>query len=461
MDRPAGRILIVDDDRHLREQIAWSLKSEHTVSEAGDRTSGLAALRNAPPDLVLLDLHMPPGRGVREGMHLLEEIRNAGLDTLVIVMTGDEAKESALHAIEAGAYDFFRKPVELAELKLIIRRALEKQRIERENRRLKEQLRQRTPFDEILGHSEAMRRVFEAIRRVAGGDTTVILRGESGTGKELVARAIHGASDRKDGPFVAVQCSALPEGLIESELFGHEKGAFTGAIAARQGRFEMAHGGTLFLDEIGTLSPMVQAKLLRVLEGKQFERVGGKQMVHVDVRLISATNEDLEDRIRQGGFREDLYYRINVFPIVLPPLRERREDIPLLVDHYLRCFCQARGTPPKSIAPDALEQLQRHAWKGNVRELVNVVQNLVLTTDGSRIVAADLPKQLAALPFEAAPEAVKLDGHPIDLPAAVVRFEQQLMEQALARAGGVKAEAARLLGIDKNQMMYLCRKHRL
>jgi len=460
MDGAAGRILIVDDDRHLREQIAWSLKSDYAVTEAGDRVSGQAALRTGHPDLVLLDLHMPPGRGVREGMSLLQEIRDAGLDALVIVMTGDESKESALHAMEAGAYDYFRKPVELPELKLIIRRALEKQRIERENRRLREALRQQTPFEEILGQSQGMRRVFDAIRRVAGGETTVIIRGESGTGKELVARAIHGASDRKDGPFVAVQCSALPETLIESELFGHEKGAFTGAVATRQGRFEMAHGGTLFLDEIGTLTPAVQAKLLRVLEGRQFERLGGKETLRVDVRLISATNEDLEHRVRQGGFREDLYYRVNVFPIVLPHLRERREDIPLLVDHFLKIFCKERGVPAKSIAPEALERLQGHAWKGNVRELVNVVQNLVLTTDGGRITAADLPAHPGALAVET-PRPGRLDAGPTNLPAAVERFERQLLEQALAQAEGVKVEAARLLGIDKNQMMYLCRKHRL
>ena len=458
----SGRILIVDDDRHLREQLVWSLKGDYAVFEAGDRDEGLAAALREQPDLLLLDLHLPPGRGVQNGMGLLKEVHQKGLDAAVIVMTGDETKEAALRAIEEGAYDYFRKPIDLTELKLIIRRALEKQRFERENRRLRGRLRQQAAFEGILGTSEGIRRVFDSIRRVARTDTTVIIRGESGTGKELVARAIHDTSDRKKGHFVPVQCSALPEHLIESELFGHEKGAYTGAICARPGRFEMADGGTLFLDEIGTLSPAIQAKLLRVLEQKEFVRVGGKQTIRVDVRLISATNEDLEDRVRQGSFREDLYYRMNVFPIVLPPLRERREDIPLLIDHYLGLFCKARGIPPKSVAPDALECLQRHGWKGNVRELVNVVQSLVLTTDASRIAAADLPPHLGALPFESPrPAAGGPDGHPIDLPSAVERFEQQLVEQALARAGGVKVEAARLLGVDKNRMMYLCRKHRL
>ncbi len=456
-----GRILIVDDDRHLREQLVWSLKEDYTVFQAGDRDEGLTTTLKEKPDLLLLDLHLPPGRGVQNGMGLLKVVHQKGLDAAVIVMTADETKEAALRAMEEGAYDYFRKPIDLAELKLIVRRALEKQRIERENRRLREELRQQVAFEGILGTSVGMREVFDAVRRVARSDTTVIVRGESGTGKELVARAIHGTSDRKKGPFIPVQCSALPEHLIESELFGHEKGAFTGAVCAHQGRFEQADGGTLFLDEIGTLSPALQAKLLRVLERKEFVRLGGKQTTRVDVRLISATNEDLEGRIRAGGFREDLYYRVNVFPIHIPPLRERREDIPLLFDHFLTLLCAARGIPLKSVSADALNLLVQYPWKGNVRELENVAQNLVLRTDGERISASDLPRNLLELSAEDVSRLDQPSAGPISLPREVERFESQLLQRALARADGVKAEAARFLGIDKNQMMYLCRKHHL
>jgi DNA-binding NtrC family response regulator len=455
------RVLIVEDDRQLREQIAWSLRDGHEVLQAGDRAEGLAALLEKRPDLVLLDLHLPPGRGTREGMSLLREIHKRGFDPVVIVMTGDESRESALRAIEEGAWDYFRKPMDLGELKMIIRRALEKQRIERENRQLRERLRQQASFEEILGRSEGMKRVFDSIRRVAEGDTTVIIRGESGTGKELVARAIHHASDRREEPFIAVQCSALPEQLVESELFGHERGAFTGAIASRQGRFELADRGTLFLDEIGTLSPAIQTKLLRVLEQKRFERVGGKQTLHVDVRFISATNEDLEARLREGRFRDDLYYRVNVFPVQIPPLRERREDIPLLVDHFLRIFCNARGVPIKSISGEALEHLTRYVWKGNVRELENVVQNLVLRTDGGTITGSDLPAYLAELSADDVQRLSATPGNHFSLPGEMERFEAQLLQLALKKAGGVKVEAARLLGIDKNRMMYLCRKHHI
>jgi two-component system response regulator PilR (NtrC family) len=454
------KILIVDDDRQLREQIAWSLKRDYAVSQAGDRTEALAAVVKENPDLILLDLHLPPKRGTREGMSVLREVRNRGLDALVIVMTGDATKDAALRAIEAGAYDFFRKPIDLSVLKLIVLRALEKQRIERENRQLRDQLMERESFQTIVGRSEGMRRVFDSIRRVAAGDTTVIIRGESGTGKELVARAIHDTSGRK-GPFVAVQCSALPEHLIESELFGHEKGAFTGAINARAGRFETADGGTLFLDEIGTQSLAIQAKLLRVLEEKEFERLGGKQSLRVDVRLITATNEDLEAQIRKGEFREDLYYRINVFPIYIPPLRERREDIPLLVNHSLEAFCRTRGEAVKNFSEEAMGRLVNHDWRGNVRELQNVIQTLILRSDGETITAADLPSQLLELSTEEVRRFAHASETAIDLPAAVERFELQMLQLALTRAGGVKIEAARLLGIDKNRMMYLCRKHSL
>jgi DNA-binding NtrC family response regulator len=454
------RILVVDDDRQLCDQIVWSLKQEYAISRAGDCGEALALLERENPDLLLLDLHLPPARGANGGMSILKEVRTRGLDAAVIVMTGDSSREPALRAIERGAYDFFRKPIDLVELKLIIRRALEKQRIERENRHLREKLLQHAPFRDIIGKSEGMRRVFDSILRVADGETTVIIRGESGTGKELVARALHGAGPNK-GQFVAVQCSALPEQLIETELFGHERGAFTGAVALRPGRFEIADGGTLFLDEIGTLSQALQAKLLRVIEQKEFERIGGKQTLKVNVQLITATNEDLEARIRDGEFREDLYYRINVYPIYIPPLRERRDDIPLLIEHFLETVCRARGIAIKTIDDGGLKRLIHYPWRGNVRELENVVQNTVLRTDASTITAADLPGPFSEIPVDDVPATVESAGRAIDLSGAVERYEQQLLQIALTRAGGVKIEAARLLGIDKNRMMYLCRKHRI
>ncbi|MFQ5876903.1 MAG: sigma-54-dependent transcriptional regulator [Acidobacteriota bacterium] len=454
-------ILIVEDDRFLREQLWWSLKGDYDVSQASDRDEAIEILRRARPDVVLLDLHLPPRGHSKDGMDLLGEIRRKDRDAAVIVMTADERKECALQAIERGAYDFFRKPVDLTELGLIVRRAVERVRIGRENRRLRARLRDQDSFREIIGGSKGLRRVLDAVRRVADSDAAVLIRGESGTGKELVARAIHNASPRRNGRFVPVQCSALPESLIESELFGHERGAFTGAVSAVEGHLAMARGGTLFLDEIGSVDPALQAKLLRVIERKQFHRLGSRQMVRVDFRLVTATNEDLESAIRDARFREDLYYRINVFPIWIPPLRERREDIPLLVDHFLELFCEAKGIPVKPMSPEALERLTRHHWRGNVRELENLIQSLVLTADGDRIEITDLPPHLLQVTAEETRRFFRCPGRGFDLTGEVDRFEAQLLRLALEKAGSVKTEAARLLGIDKNRMMYLCRKHNL
>ncbi|MBI4161733.1 MAG: sigma-54-dependent Fis family transcriptional regulator [Acidobacteria bacterium] len=462
MENGRSKVLIVEDDRLLREQLWWALKAEYRVLQAGDREEGLQSVRRERPDLVLLDLHLPPDLGSKEGLQLLREIRRHAPESAVIVMTADADKECALRAIEAGAYDYFRKPFDLQELGLIIRRALERVRMEKENRLLRERLSGEISFHGILGISREMRDVFEAVRRVAECDATVILLGESGTGKDMVARAIHEASPRRAGPFVAVQCSAIPEHLIESELFGHEKGAYTGAVDSRPGRFEMASGGTLFLDEVGTMSPAIQAKLLRVLEQQEFLRLGGKTPVRVDVRVITATNEDLVALMRDGRFREDLYFRIHVFPIQLPPLRRRREDIPLLADHFLKALCSANGLPPKTLTGEAMARLVESAWRGNVRELRNFITTLVLTADGDRITPADLPAGLAAGPAPGAePDLLAGVGNGMSLPEAIAGFEVRLLRRALDKAGGIKMDAAKLLGIDKNRMMYLCRKHQL
>jgi transcriptional regulator with GAF, ATPase, and Fis domain len=306
-----------------------------------------------------------------------------------------------------------------------------------------------------------MRRVFDAVKRVSESAATVMIRGESGTGKELIARAIHFSSRRSQQPFISVNCAALPETLIESELFGHERGAFTGAVATHTGRFELAHGGTLFLDEIGSISPAVQSKLLRVLEERRFERVGGTRKIQTDVRLITATNEDLEKKVTDGEFREDLYYRIKVFPIFVPPLRERREDIPLLLDHLLRVYCKDNHLPLKMLDAAALEAMMVYPWKGNVRELENLVQTLVLMTDSQTITAQDLPSYIWGEQPPVSAVSKASIGKDMNFDQLVEQFECEMIQNALRQTNGVRTRAAKLLGLDKNRMKYLCRKYRI
>jgi two-component system response regulator PilR (NtrC family) len=463
-----SKILIVDDDPALQEQLAWALKRDFELVQCLDRESALQAATREFPDLVLLDLHLPPTNLLNDGLKNIGEIRRGNPEAVVIVMTGDEQTETPLRAIEEGAYDYFRKPIDLRELRMIINRALERQRIERENKRLRREIESRYSFSQIIGYSEQMMEVFEAIRRVADSSATVILRGESGTGKELVARAIHFNSVRRGGPFISVNCAALPEGLIEAELFGHEKGAFTGAQGMVEGRFERADGGTLFLDEIGALGLPLQSKLLRVLEEREFMRLGGKNTIRVNVRLISATNENLEDAIAAGRFREDLYYRINVVPIKLPPLRDRREDIPLLLDHFMRRFSEEHGSN-KRLDAEAIHYLMDYTWKGNVRELENLVQRLVLMIEGDTIMASHLPPHILNQELVFRPSAEEQSGQSLrTLPEAglhfdgdVARYEYDLLRAALERAGGVKIKAAELLSLNKDRMKYLCKKYNL
>jgi two-component system response regulator PilR (NtrC family) len=464
-----NKLLIVDDDAVLQEQLAWALKQDFELAQCYDGESGLRAAASQRPDLVLLDLHLPPLQSLNDGLRNIGEVRRVTPDSVIIVMTGDEQSDTPLHAIEAGAYDYFRKPIDLRELRVIINRALERQRIERENVRLRREIELRYSFSQIIGYSEQMMEVFAAIRRVADSQATIIVRGESGTGKELVARAIHYHSARRAGPFISVNCAALPESLIEAELFGHEKGAFTGALGMVEGRFERADGGTLFLDEIGTLGLPLQSKLLRVLEEHEFTRLGGKRTIKVDIRLITATNENLEAAIEQGRFREDLYYRIHVVPIHLPPLRERREDIPLLIEHFIRRFCQERGAKLKQVDAEAIHYLMDYSWKGNVRELENLTQRLVLMTDGETITAAHLPPHILTQEPSFKPSSAPAPDHPspglpekgLHLDQELQRYEYELLRAALERAGGVKIRAAELLGLNKDKMKYLCKKYHL
>src|SRR6185295_12959049 len=359
---------IVEDDPQLLEQLTWALKGLFEVRGVSDATQG-RALFETDPDLYLFDLRLPPSGTVEEGLNLLQEVRRRDPEATIVMMSAEEDRQAVLRSIELGAFDFFRKPVDPKELMVILRRALERRRLVEENRELRDQAREEHRFDKLIGSTPIMRRLFSDIEKVAPSDATIMLQGESGTGKELVAHSIHDHSSRKNRPFIAVNASALPEGLAEAELFVHEKGAFTGAIASKPGRFELAHGGTLFLDEIGTLPHAVQVKLLRAIESHEIERVGSRRSTSVDFRLISATNEDLEACVAAGTFREDLFYRINTIPIRIPPLRERADDIPLLADHFLEKFSTRHKKPRRKLADKVLARLRAHPWHGNVREL--------------------------------------------------------------------------------------------
>ena len=461
-DRRA-RLLIVEDDAFLRRQIASFFSDRYEILQAADREEGLGVLRGAEVDLLLLDMRLPPDtESIEEGLRTVAEVRKTSPGTLVIAMSGDQDRKTVLRAAEAGVYDFFTKPLDIQELEIIIRRALERRHLEVEVRRLREELTRRYDFRNLKGNSPPMQAVKNAIRKVADSNATIMIRGESGTGKELVARAIHFNSSRRDARFVALNCSALPEHLVEDELFGHEKGAFTGALSRREGRFEMADGGSLFLDEVGTLTPAIQAKLLRVLETREFERLGGKDTVKVDIRLVTATNQDLEKDVTAGRFRQDLYYRLNVVAIQLPPLRDRREDIPLLAEHFLDRFCGENNMPRKRLSPEALESIVAHEWKGNVRELEHSIESLVLLSDHDLITVQDLPADLRGVLPAAAPAAgAALPDSGILLEKHMADFERSLIATALARTAGKKKEAATLLGLNKDQMKYLCRKYNL
>jgi DNA-binding NtrC family response regulator len=400
------------------------------------------------------------GGGASDGVEVLQEIRAIRDDLVLIAMTRSREHSIPLRASQAGADEFVLAPVDYQELQSLIARAIEKRALELEGRRVVEQAERRSALFSLIGASAAMQRLYQTIQAVADSNTTVVLRGESGTGKELIAKAIVQASDRVEQPYICLNCSALPESLMESELFGYEKGAFTGADAARAGLFESAHNGTLFLDEITTLNPGLQSKLLRVLQERTVQRLGGRSAKKIDFRLICATNDDLEDLVRKGRFREDLYYRINVVPIVVPALRERDGDLPLLVDHFLRIYCMAAKRPLKNINPDVLEILEEYPWPGNVRELENLVQRLVVMVAASTITAEHLPQHL--LQHSASgQEAILIPEEGVDFDAEMGRIEIAYLTAALRRTGGKKAAAAALLRLDNQRMKYLCRKLKL
>jgi two-component system response regulator HydG len=433
---PGGKVLVVDDQRNMRATTAIVLRTAgHAVAEAEDLAAAVRRLQAEVFDVVLTDLRMPNG----DGMDLLREVRSIAPDTQVIVMTAYGTIDSAVEAIRRGAYDFLAKPFKEDELLLRVSKALEKRRLMGEVSLLSGEIRRRNGLEQIVGRSRPIQELLERVRRVAPSDATVLISGESGTGKELVARALHVASRRGDRPFVPVNCAAITETLLESELFGHAKGSFTGATRARRGLFEEASGGTLFIDEIGETAPGFQAKLLRALQEGEIRRVGESTPVLVDVRVIAATNQDLRRAIAEKRFREDLYYRLAVVPIRIPPLRERREDVPLLAAHFVEQFTR-RTAVPKTLAPDAVARLVEHSWPGNVRELENVIEHAAALAPGAEIRAGDIQIEPHAS-GGALPGARTLAD-------AVEDAERSAIEAAVIRAGGDLARVARELAVS-------------
>jgi two-component system, NtrC family, response regulator AtoC len=440
-------ILIVDDDPAIRELVREFLSDDETdVSEAENAEQALQSIDADLPHLVLLDMRLPD----MDGMDVLARLR-ASTDIPVVVVTADSSSSSTIRAIQAGAYDYLVKPLEPETVRHTVDRALEHRRLSDTVRVLEESMASRDARERIIGSSPGMQAVYKLIGRVAGSDAAVLIRGETGTGKELVAETIHQNSRRSKGPLVRVNCAALPETLLESELFGHEKGAFTGAVARRKGRFELADGGTIFLDEVGDLSANTQKRLLRVLQSGSFERVGGSATVSSDTRLVAATNRDLEADVAEGRFREDLYYRLNVIRIDLPPLRERRDDIPALLAHFLDCYRPAPDAPPRKISQEAVTQLMAHDWPGNVRQLENAVLRAVVLASGPVITPDDLDLMT---PAAAEPsldiEALVRDGVPLKQVLADV--EKRMIAAALRQSGGNRSEAARVLRVYRRYL---------
>ena len=452
-------LAVITDDAAIFPDIRRNLSGEFRTILAATEEEIKAILERDDIHAILFNLDAI-GDGPADGLEVLEEIRRIRDDVVLAAFTRSSQRTIPLKASQCGADEFFLFPINYAELMIVLSRAIEKRSLELEGRRLVQQVENKAVFFGLVGASPAMQKVYHAIEAVAGTGASVVIRGESGVGKELVAQAIVQCSDRAGQPFVCLNCSALPESLMESELFGYEKGAFTGADAAKPGLIESAHLGTLFLDEITTLHHSLQSKLLRVLQERSVQRLGGRSAKKIDFRLITATNEDLEDCVRKGRFREDLYFRINVVPIMVPPLRERQGDVALLADHFLRIYCASTKKPLKTLKPDALEVLEAYAWPGNVRELENVIQRLVVMV-GSQIVGLEnLPQQLLQHSANVQ-EAILIPEEGVDFDAEMERIEIAYLNAALRRTGGKKSAAANLLRIDGQRMKYLCRKHQV
>jgi DNA-binding NtrC family response regulator len=444
------RVLLIDDEARVRTSLKMVLEPNYEILQAADAQEGLDTFRKEGPDLVLLDVILPG----TDGLAVLETLRSESRMTPVIMLTGTKSVKTAVDAMKLGAADYLSKPFDVEELRIVVDRALSSQALEREAKQLRAQVVQRYAFHNLIGKSQGMQEIYAKIEQVADSRTTVLITGESGTGKELVAKALHYNSGRRERPFIALNCAALPETLIESELFGHEKGSFTDATARRVGQFELANTGTLFLDEIGDLSAMTQAKLLRVLQEREFTRIGGVQSIKVDVRIVAATNRNLEDMVRKGQFREDLYYRINVISLFLPPLRERGEDIPLLAKHFLAKRVEEEKRPHIEFGKEALEVLTRYPWPGNVREMENIIeQAFIWSQNCPQITQEHLPTILKSDSRSSSLRDDTLAGR-MSLEKAVMEFEREIILDALKRTNYVQTHAANLLGISRRMLKY-------
>ena len=442
-------VLIVDDEVGTRESIKMILKHDYEVFLAKDAEEAFLQIKEYSPDVVLLDIILPD----IDGLKVLEKIKESDPDVIVIMITATKTIKTAVEAMKLGAYDYVTKPFDIDELRLIISRSLSTQALEKEVKYLRKEIDKSFGFGNIIGKSKAMENIFKVVRQIADSKSTVLIMGESGTGKELISRAIHYNSNRKNFPFVTINCAAIPETLIESELFGHERGAFTNAIEKKLGRFEIAHHGTLFLDEIGELSASTQAKILRFLEEKEFNRVGGSKTIKVDVRLITATNKDLNQLLKNGGFREDLYYRINVVPIVIPPLRERKEDIHQLLEHFIKKFNAENNKNVKGVSKEGLELMMNYDWPGNVRELENLIERIIALTFNEYIQPNELPFSLINIPKINGLKESVLNGK-VSFIEAEEEFEKGIILDALKRANYVQSHAAEMLGISRRILKY-------
>jgi DNA-binding NtrC family response regulator len=440
-------VLVVDDDEAIRRGLFWTLNSDYRVLESSCRAEALTMLQQENIDVVVSDLHLPPHvEDITEGLSIIEAARDAHPPVQVVVITGTDSKRAALEAVKRGAYGFFEKPLDAAEVLHIVNQAARMRSLELENARLRNELVGSNGFGRLIGSSQSLEKTLRQARAVAGTSATVLIIGENGTGKEMLARAIHEESQRAGGPFIAVSCAALPESLIESELFGHEKGAFTSATHARMGRFELADGGTLFLDEIVELTPAVQVKLLRVLQERAFERVGGTKTLTVDIRLIAASNRDLESEVEGDNFRRDLFYRLNVVPLVLPPLRERREDIPGLAAHLAAKAAEKHRRATPQLGSALIDSLYEYDWPGNVRELENLMERLVLLDQGPALGLEFLPeKMLKVLPAPGVASETTFEG-------ALTALKKRLIVNALESEHGNKVAAAKRLGISRSYL---------
>lgn len=446
-----GNILIAEDNELNRDNLAQLLKEDgYKIKTVCDGREGIEAFLEDKFDLVITDLRMPNV----DGLEFLKYIKLANNDNLVIMITGHGTINCAVESMKLGAFDFITKPIKDDLVKLSVNRAMSFAKLRDENISLKEHLKDRQTFDKLIGYSDCMKKVFDIIDKVSASDSTILIDGESGTGKELVARAIHFKSDRNNQPMISVNCGAIPEDLLESELFGHEKGAFTGAIRNRMGRFELAQGGTIFLDEIGDMSPALQVKVLRVLQERQFERIGGVKTINADVRIITATNQNLETAVAEKRFREDLFYRINVIPIHLPALRERGSDILILANHFLVNFNKLKKKNVKRIAPDAVNYFKQYPWPGNVRELQNLIEMIVVMKEEGEICIEDLPLKFRNIQKSIEnSSSVDITEEGINFNDHVSQFEKGILLKALKMSGGVKNRAAKLLNLNRTTLV--------